>query len=241
MRSNLEKLLDQADNIDRHEGMLAYPRYHQVMRKLATHYGFPFNQVVAAFVSLSPNNDYWGNLRSTVTLLHGISEGWPLAQINCSTYRHCLGRAYQYAMGHKDFEKETKGPKITNFYRNILDPDDTRWVTVDGHMVGAWRGVKQTMKELIPKRREYADIKHAVQLIAFDRYLPPSAVQAILWFARKRLLNIKYDAQLDWLSQGDAWKTNREPAEIPPFPRLWARPLTSPPEFVLQPSLFQLG
>lgn len=210
-----------ADPIDLDEGMVAYERYNMVMRRLSEKYQFPLDRVCAVFCSLSPNSDYWGNLRSTVSVLQGLNECRPDAEIIVSTYRHCMLRAISYARGDREFEIETKGPKVLNFYHNILEPHSQRWVTIDGHMVAIWRNTpKATMKESLVSRRDYHRIADDCKALAFKNFMLPCQMQAILWFARKRLLNVKYDPQHDlFAEQGDAWKTARNVDEIRPYSR----------------------
>ena len=47
--TNLGKYFDMADTIDLDEGMVAYERYHMVMRRLADKYKFDVEHVTAAF------------------------------------------------------------------------------------------------------------------------------------------------------------------------------------------------
>jgi hypothetical protein len=218
--ANLEALLAQADATDRSEGLLAYRRYHMVMTAMAQRYGTTVTKAAAAFCSLSPNSDYYGNLRSAVTVLHGVAYGWSLEDIQVSTYRHCLHRAYSYVAHDVDFLSVVKGPKITAFYMNVTNPEDERWVTVDGHMVAAWRGERLTMKEAIPKTGEYRAISAAVKQLAFRNFMRPLEFQATLWFTRKRVLNIKADLQRDLLlPPDDVWQTVRDVERIQPYPR----------------------
>lgn len=215
---NLERMFKRASDIDLDEGMVAYERYHMVMRRLAEHYNFPLERVIAAFVSLSPNNDYTGNLRSTVSILHGIKMGVEEEDITVSTYKHCRSRAYAYARGHREFLSETKGPKITNFYHNVLAPFDNRWVTVDGHMSAIWQNKNLTMRGALIKRRTYDRIKHDISLLAFKYFMLPNQMQAILWFTRKRIDNVVYDPQLSLFGDPrDVWKTFRDVQSILPY------------------------
>jgi hypothetical protein len=203
------------------EGMVAYERYNIVMRRLAEKYTYPVDAVCAVFCSLSPNSDYWGNLRSTVSVLHGINEGRPSSDIVVSTYGHCKSRAVAYATGAKSFTAETKGPKILNFYHNILEPHSNRWVTIDGHMVGVLRDDRKgTMKELLIKPGQYQDYATLLKHFAFNQFMLPCQMQAILWFVRKRLLNVVYDGQFDLFGdKGDVWKTIRDVDTIKPYSR----------------------
>jgi hypothetical protein len=216
---NLEAMLRRADPIDLDEGMVAYERYHMVMQRIASRFCWSMPAVTAAFVSLSPNSDYFGNLRSTISLLDGIKRGLGPDQITVSTYGHCKRRAYAYAMGDASFLLETKGPKITNFYHNIVDPRDGRWVTIDGHMSAIWQGKNLTMREALIPARTYARIRDDLLRLAFRNFMLPNQLQAILWFTRKRVDNIVYDPQLQLFAErGDVWATFRDINQIDPYP-----------------------
>ena len=208
-----------ADRTDLAEGMVAYDRYNVVMRRIAKKYAFPLDRVCAVFCALSPNSDYFGNLRSTVSVLDGLRNGTPDGDIIVSTYGHCKTRALAYARGTEAFVHKDRGPKILNFYHNILKPHSWKHVTIDGHMVAIWRGDdKATMKESIIRRGEYEIIAQGVKDFAFYHFLIPNQMQAILWFVRKRVLNVRYSPQLDLLSASDdAWRTLRNIDEIKPY------------------------
>jgi hypothetical protein len=214
---NLHKYFALADTVDLDEGMVAYERYHMVMARIAHKYGFPLDATCAVFCALSPNSDYWGNLRSTVSVLQGLKEGRSESEINVSTYRHNMLRAITYARG-APFAIPGRGPKILNFYHNILTPHSSRWVTIDGHMVGVMRDSKGTMKELLIKPNEYDGYATLVKQFAFQNFMLPCQMQAILWFVRKRLLNVVYDGQFDMFGDAkDMWKTARDVDTIKPY------------------------
>lgn len=221
-KANLHSMFSQADADDVREGLLAYQRYHQVMRDLCDCYNNKLENVIATFVALSPNNDYIGNLRSTMSVLRGVQEARPLQDIKVTTYKHCRDRAYNYALGVVPFLTTAKGPKITNFYYNVLNPMDNRFVTIDGHMAAAWRGKNQTMKEAIIKgKREYFEIADAVKQLAFENFMLPNQYQAIVWFTRKRVLRVKVrqeNLQRDlFLPQDDMWRTYQNIKELEPL------------------------
>jgi hypothetical protein len=235
--ANLAAMFALADGDDLAEARLSYGRYHQVMRDLAELYGFPVERAAAAFCALSPNNDYVGNLRSVVSLLYGVRHGWPLDEIQCSTYRHCLARAHDYVTGAAGFLAETEGRKIRSFYRNILNPDDPRYVTVDGHVCAAWRGERLTMKEALVKGdREYDRIEGAVMALACRAGMLPNQYQAAIWFTRKRVFNIRAEMHRDLFIDGDVWRTYRDVRVIRPFGR--RRPGQAPAPAEALPDLF---
>ena len=212
-------MLRQADAIDMQEGLLAYQRYHDVMAQMSQQYSIEIEKVIAVFVSTSPNNDYVNNLRSTISILAGIYHGVPEEQVTISRYKHCRARAWQYATGQRNFLRETKGPKVINFYHNILDPTDNRYVTIDGHMSAIWQNKNLTMKEALISKGEYNEISAAVKKLAFREMMLPNQLQAILWFTRKRVCNIKSENQFDLLlPKGDLWKTSRNIKDLKPYP-----------------------
>lgn len=225
--SHLQQMFERADRIDYREGLLAYERYKNVMVRVADAYAkfLPhrrdpiLNRVVAAFVAMSPNNDYIGNLRSLISLCEGAKVGKHVEKITVSTYGHCKVRAWRYLMGDAEFLQEAKGLKIRNFYRNILDPFDNRYVTIDGHMVATFRNdPKATMKDSIINVREYKEIADAVKRLAFQEFLLPNQYQAVVWFTRKRVLQIRFDPQHDlFAAEDDVWRTSQSISDIRPF------------------------
>lgn len=217
--ANLARMFERADEHDIAEGRMAYPRYRLVMVSFAERYQLPIERVTAAFVAMSPNNDYLGNLRSLVSVLEGHRLGLAPDKVAVSCYGHCKLRAFGYIRGSADFLSTVSGRKIRSFYHNILSPDDGRWVTVDGHVVCAWRDKNLTMKQAILRRRsEYDEIEHAIKRLAFGAFMVPCAYQAALWFARKRHANVIYDPQLKlFQARDDIWQTHRKLEEIQPY------------------------
>lgn len=199
---NLRRLLDKADAIDIRDGVVAYNTYNQVINNFALAYGAKFEPTLAAFCALSPQNDYYGNLRSLASVLHAVQHSIPVTEVTVSTYNHCRDRAYAYLKGSADFLSTVKGLKIRSFYANILNPADLTPVTVDGHMVCAWKGINVPMTSAAVRPPEYLEIAKGVREVAKDLDLIPNQVQAIIWFARKRLERIKYQPQLDFFTDG---------------------------------------
>lgn len=217
---NLHKLYAQSDDIDQREGRLAYTRYRKVMVAFADYYGFPLHATTSAFVALSPNNDYHGNLRSLASVLQGVREGRPNAQITVTTFNACRDRAIDYVAGRRDFLKTVKGPKIRAFRDNILRPNTSRLVTVDGHMIAAWHDKALTMKDasrLMKNRTQYWEIEEGIRYLAAMKDMAPCQMQAVLWFTRKRTNQIVYEPQLNLFAGTDQWSTLVDPKHCKPY------------------------
>lgn len=221
--ANLLDIWNRRDDADHREGLLAYRRYRQVMAAFADYYEFPLKDVTSAFVALSPNSDYHGNLRSLASVLSGVNEGVPIEDITVSTYKACRNRAVSYVTGRSSFLKTVKGPKIRAFRDNILRPNTSREVTVDGHMVAAWAGKAMTMKEaahVMKGPSDYLEIANGIRAIAADNNVAPCQAQAILWLTRKRVFGVKYSAQLELFApKNDSTKTLCHPIDYPPYER----------------------
>lgn len=195
--ANLLALLKKADKIDTRDGLAAYSSYNKVINNFALAYGAKFERTLAAFCALSPQNDYYGNLRSLASVLHAVQHSIPVEEVTVSTYKHCRNRAYLYLQGKEDFLSHAKGLKIRAFYANILHPDDPYPVTIDGHMVCAWEGINVPMKAAAVRPTQYREIAEGFREVAEQVGLLPNQLQAILWFTRKRLERIKFNPQLN--------------------------------------------
>lgn len=218
-RENILKVLDRADEVDREEGKVAYPRYNEVLGEIAGLYGYPLPAVIACFAALSPNNDYVGNLRSAVSVLVGHRAGVPVQEIKVSTYNHCRDRAYTYLSG-VSFLDTVVGKKIRSFYLNILDPLDPEPVTIDGHAINIWRGERLPLKTVAHGTTRYEIVATDFRAVAQEAGLLPNQLQAITWFTWKRVHRIIYGGrQLELFTDrsGDFWRTLRRPEDIKPY------------------------
>lgn len=220
---NIDALWQLRDKVDESEGKKAYRRYRRVMGDFAEHYGFPLKDVTSAFVALSPNSDYHGNLRSLASVLDGVRHDVPAHKITVSTYNACRDRAVQYVTGEADFLKTVRGPKIRSFRDNILRPNTSNEVTVDGHMIAAWHGAALTMKQaaaLLKSKAQYDLIADDIRDLAAREGIAPCQAQAVLWLTRKRTLSVKYSPQIELFGDNtDQWRTICAPEDFPPYER----------------------
>lgn len=220
-KTNIRRILNAADETDVSEGRVSYWRYHEVLKNLAEFYGVPLGPVVAVFCSLSPNNDYRGNLRSAATVIRGFVEGVPCDQITVTTFNHCRDRAYLYLTGERDFLATASGPKIKSFYLNIFNPMNPEPITIDGHAVNIWRNKKVSLQAVAISRFKYEAVANDYREVAEAFGLLPHQLQAITWFAWKRIHTIVYPGrQLELFRDisADLWKTLVDPRTIETFP-----------------------
>lgn len=218
---NIERAWQDVTPSDLEMGRAAYPTYHHTLKGLADHYGAGFVQTVEAFVALSPNNDYHGNLRSLVSVMDAQFRSIPFTRVTISTYRACGLRAWSYLTGDVSFLDTVKGRKITSFRDNILYLDQSRKVTVDGHMIALACGKDMTMSEAnlaLRQRGLYDATEGAVIRLARRHGTSPCAAQAALWTMRKRSRGIKIDLQLSLFEDGTKWDRVLPPDVLKPYP-----------------------
>lgn len=214
---NILSVWRRRDSIDESEGMVAYKRLHVSLSAQAELYGFPLRSTVAAFAALSPNNDYLGNMRSTITLLWGMKKGIPVSRLTTSTYNACRNRAWR-ALEGEDFLSFTKGKKTRNFYENILDPRNPVPVTIDGHMANVVTGVRVPLKTIAREGFDYDGIADQFREVAASVNILPNQLQAIAWFTWKRIHSIIYSPQLDMLKGDNQWGFGVDAPSLKPFP-----------------------
>lgn len=202
-------------------GAKAYPTYQSILRAMASHYGAPYVGTVEAFVALSPNSDYHGNLRSAASLLQAFQAGGTFEECTISTYRACGQRAWSYLTGEVSFLDTVGGKKITSFRDNILYPDTSKRITVDGHMIAIYTGSNFTMSQanLALRTIGYKTIEQEFAKLFRREKVPFPAGQAALWMSRKRRAGIKLTPQLNLLHEDTDWDRVIPPEEILPYPR----------------------
>lgn len=221
---HLDALWQQTTKTDRLEGLLAYRRYHRVLRTFAEHYGFGIVPTVEVFAAVSPNNDYHGNLRSLASVLDAVNRGLgPDGNYTVSTYKSCARRAYTYATGEVSFLDTVRGEKIRAFRHNLLYPRTSKQVTVDGHMYAAWLGDSDmTMKEAAlafgRSTVRYQRVADAITRLARRYRMLPHQMQATLWIARKRISSNRYTVQ-QHMDHGkhDLSRILCRPEDYPPY------------------------
>jgi hypothetical protein len=216
---NLIDAMARATDNDKAMGLKAYPNYHLTLRAFSELYGVGIVPTVEAFAALSPNNDYHGNLRSLASVLFAVATGRGLDTVVVSTYNACAARAFSYATGAVSFLDTVAGRKTTSFRHNLLYPQTSKLVTVDGHMLGVWAGKHLTMKEAVPymKPGVYDQIERVVQRLARQHKIPVPAVQATLWMQRKRERGVVFSEQVELFSGLSRWDEVCSTGDYPPF------------------------
>ncbi len=199
--ANLARIWDEADERDIGVAIASYPKYQRITTEIAAKYGFSPTVGAAVFAALSPNNDYWGNLRNTDDLLAAAAAGKSLDDFRVSTYGNNKRKAWAIAHG-EDPDKLIVALKTSNFFHNIADPSDPRYVTIDGHMHNIWFNRRVPIQSKNPEVRVvkvdhklYHVIADGVKAFAKAKDLLPCEMQGVLWQTWRRIHAIRTPAQ----------------------------------------------
>jgi hypothetical protein len=208
--SALMHVYEQAIEPERYEAIMSYYRYHALLRTIAERHDVPIDITVAVFSSLSPNNNYIQNLRDTETLLVNEKAGNEIHSFKVFTYHPNKNKAWAIATRVLRPDDAFITLKTWNFYNNVLHPSSEDFVTVDGHMFWAWRGVPGSVKAWRKTQRRkkvakfdvstdtYIEIAEDIAGLARAVGLLPNQFQAILWITWKRIHAKHYVYQPDF-------------------------------------------
>jgi hypothetical protein len=187
---------------ERLDGAAYYDRQRRAITTLARSYSYTQQQGVAVFAALSPNNDEAGTYRAAEVCMK-IGRGRLSADYPVQGYPANKAKALRILLGMPPLEV-LSGPKVLAFFHNTMQPDNGEWVTVDGHMVGVWRGHRHLLRGVRGADRpdgmtgaeiskaEYAAAAEDFRTAAGEVGLSAPRFQAVLWLAWKRIHRIRY-------------------------------------------------
>lgn len=172
---NLAKLFNQSDK----SGMNWYNDGHEFCKELATKYNLSLSQVCAVVSALSPGTNWEVNKRDAIGLIESYLDLRKYKH-KFTTYGANVVKAQKILSGEiepgKAFSLKT-GPKTYNFYRNLLEPNNPDFCTIDRHAYTIATG--ETYKSLTPK--QYKDIAMHYTKAAAKVGILPCQLQAVLW------------------------------------------------------------
>lgn len=199
---NLRRVADQAGPDDWDLARSAWRTYRTLTSRIALETGFTPRVGAAIFAALSPNNDYYGNLRDTRRVLAGVRAGLTPDQVKVSTYGQNKLKAWRIAQGEEPLDLIVY-PKTRNFFLNVHDPDDPVPITIDGHIFNAWMGERIPLKGAAQRMngRYYQEASEDVRRLGEEMALIPNQAQGLVWWTWRRIHGIKFDPQLEFWSR----------------------------------------
>jgi len=174
---NLVKIYGQVSNPN--EGKFWYEEANLFAKQVATKFNAPLEEVCAVFSILSPVTNFEQNKKDLVNF-YAYHKGLVNKKPSFTTYSTNVRKA-EKVINKQLKPTEAFNPKTAsktlNFFRNILDPNDKNYVTIDRW---AYRiATEEAYKPLTKK--QYDSIANQYKRAAKRLGLLPSQLQAILW------------------------------------------------------------
>lgn len=155
-------------------GMGWYPYANFYALNLSYKFDLPVEKIAGVISALSPNNKWERNVLDAESVCLEYLGG-PEAKV--CTYGLNKQKALSILNGTR-IEDVLKGNKTYAFYRNILDPSDKKYVTIDFHAVNIY-DLSLTKREI--KDKEYKRIAEEYIKTANMLNLLPNQLQATTW------------------------------------------------------------
>lgn len=190
VRENILSIWKQAHKLERSYGIAWYPEAREFAVRLSQAYGVRLETVTRVIAALSPNSEWTRNKKDAREIIaywrYGREAGKPFPRL--SAYRRNVQKAIDILEG--DLEA-LKGNKVCAFAENILQPEVSDNVTVDGHALAIACATRVNLKS-IPKINdsEYARFSRVYRETAESLGLRPLQLQAVTWLVWKRIYKV---------------------------------------------------
>lgn len=182
---NILAMYGMATDQDRADGMRWYESAHALAASLAHRYGFTVRQMAGVIAVLSPNISWSRNVQlATLAAKDGKASG---------TFGKNTDKADRILNG-ADPADVVSGPKVTNFFQNIMTSGENDGVTVDRHAVSIAEArevgddERGKLVRVNKSRNGYGEYVDAYREAAYRAGISPAKLQAITWVAWREML-----------------------------------------------------
>lgn len=182
----LLRVIDHATDDERLAARFFYPEARRFVGWLAGVGGLSISRAAGVVAALSPRNGWEANQTDAVALVTGSevrSSGW-------GAMPRDVGYAREIIDGRRAPEDVLRGPKVSAFWRYLVEPDvDHDTVPVDRHVGRALHGHEMTEAELT-KILANGGFRRGVELVQEAARLAgcrPIMVANLAWYVMRRL------------------------------------------------------
>lgn len=182
----IEKVMDTMPREYIARGQRWYREAHEFAARLSEAFCVSFERVCGVISALSPANPWDNNKAEAETLIACYAAGDDYGALPFRTYSANVAKAWAILTDTRrpacGFFNARTGAKTQAFYYNILRPSDSRYVTIDRHMVAVASGrfgQPSGTAKLTPK--QYRDLAADIAALAEKHGLTPCELQAAVW------------------------------------------------------------
>lgn len=179
--NRIQKVLDQATQDERIDGVMWYKDAHDFALKVANDYGLTVRDVAQLISLLSPQKKWEQNKADVIKFLDGETEGIFSTKKTLAECASVVDDGFTIPESRmKTFAFAKCIEEATN---NESDP-----VVIDRHAIKIAYG-QMSAKPIIITDKRYRDASEAYRIVAERNNLRAHEVQAITWVAYKRIVN----------------------------------------------------
>jgi len=196
--NNFERIYLSSTESERKMGFYWYSDAHAYLKAMALEFDKPFPVVVAITATLSPRNSWAANLNQAYMLIK--YKGKVPAKVKFSTFGQNVRKAKKILKTGQTWH--CSGPKVEQFYQNLINPFDANAVTIDSFMLAAWYNLSlENNGRAINKYfnvRYIEPLKNEIKALANKYEMLPCQMQAIIWIAYHREIRsmVSYSGQI---------------------------------------------
>lgn len=178
------RLLSKYKQVTDHSGLNWYREGNAWCQRVAEKHGLHLVTVCAIVSALSPACNWEQNKRDAVAIITG-KKGY-----KCGTYGNNVAKARAILKDDIPRFNVKTGAKTYNFYHNLLEPDNSTFVTIDRHAYLIATG--ETYSSGLHTAK-YNRIKEQYVKAAKKLGILPNELQAVLWVDHRYKENIKFN------------------------------------------------
>jgi len=183
-QNNIYSLYCFASSLEIYEGKLWYQTANHKAQLICKDTGLALWTVSSVIAALSPRNHWEQNLIDAHNLCLAYVSGINPNTVRVKTFNQNKRKAIQLlkASHESSVSALLKGNKVTAFYRNILEPTDDTYVTIDAHAFSVWFNERIPCSKVSNISNElYTRIANDYKAVAKQVGLIPNQLQAITW------------------------------------------------------------
>lgn len=192
--SNFEKVYLESTEIEKSMGLHWYADQHNYLKDMSAHFDVPLDVVCGITAALSPMVSWQLNLNMVYHVLK--FEGKVPKSIKMPGIYRNVQKAFKIYRTKKVFPT-LSGPKVTQFYLNLLNPFDDNAITIDTFMLACYADTTVNIPQGTEKRIK--ELKYEVKMLSMKYALLPCQFQAIVWLTYHRIVKSmgSYGSQLN--------------------------------------------
>ncbi len=194
--NEFEKVYLQSTTVEKAMGIHWYSDQHNYLKEMSDHFGIPLNVTCGITAVLSPMVSWQENVNMTYHILK--FKGKLPSGVKMPGFKTNVKKALRIYKTKRVFPT-LQGPKVSQFYENLLNPFNEDAITIDTFMIACFYGLtnKENCKRYTSEK-QIEILKNELRELSTKYALIPLQLQAIIWLAYHRIVKSmqSYGSQL---------------------------------------------